>query len=318
MRMIEWQKVYHDGGVLKKPYWTLMRENYTHILPEIQELLADSSECEGVSISKDSCILTKKNGVKIFFDFTETMCRAEAELVMGEDYEKEGMNYINSHLSKRKCKTVLDIGANVGMFSLDLYTNHPNIVYHVFEPIPMTFERLNKTAVLNCVDPDKYIMHNIGFSNQKGEFDFYLPAQSTAASLQMITDEFYTRQSTQTGEYTGEKEVEKVACIVDTLDSFVEEHNINDIGFIKIDVEGNEKFVLEGARKSLLRDYPLIYCELLRKHAKRFGYHPNDVIQYMRELGYDCFTIRNHDIVKIESIDENTEEMNFIFDRMQV
>ena len=246
MKMIEWQKIFMQGGIQKKPYWTLMRESYTHVLPEIQALLANNSDCKSVTITADACILEKKNGVKMFFNFTETMCRAEAELVMGEDYEKEGMDFINRYLDKRECKTVLDIGANVGMFSLDLLCNHKNIVYHAFEPIPTTFARLNDTAKLNDVDPNHYITHNIGFSNKKGSFDFYLPAQSTAASLQPVNDEFYMRHSDEMGEYTGETDIHKVVCSVDTVDSFVEEHDIRDIGFIKIDVEGNEKFVLEG------------------------------------------------------------------------
>ena len=64
---------------------------------------------------------------------------------------------------------------------------------------------------------------------------------------------------------------------MDTIDHFIEEEGITNVDFIKIDVEGNEKAVLEGAYVTIKKERPLIYCELLRKHAKRFGYHPNEV-----------------------------------------
>lgn len=55
-----------------------------------------------------------------------------------------------------------------------------------------------------------------------------------------------------------------------------------------MDVEGNEKFALFGAEKTLSEYNPLIYCELLRTHASRFGYHPNDVIDYLKKFDYKC------------------------------
>lgn len=306
-------KKFLRGGIEKKAYWTLMREGYTHVLPEIRKVLETSEDCRNILISKDSCILERKNGVKLFFDFSQAMCRAEIELVMGADPEKENMEYISRYLSEHRCRTVMDIGANAGLFSLDLYQNNRDIEYHVFEPVPSTYERLVQTAGLNEVCGANYITHNLGLSSEKGFFEFFLPAESEAASLRPVDDEFYLKRSTQLGEYTGSGEVEKVVCQVTTVDDFVRENGTGEIGFMKIDVEGNEKHVLEGARETLKRDRPLVYCELLRKHAERFGYHPNDVIRFMKEYGYGCYVIKNHRFAAVEKIDEETKETNFFF-----
>ena len=313
MNMLDLQEKFYRGGVEKKLYWTLMREGYTHILPEIQKVLEKNKDCESIHIFKNCCILEKTNGVKLYFDFTQTMCRAEIELVMNEDPEREEMALVNHFLDLYKCSTVFDIGANVGMFSLDLYQKHQEISYYVFEPVPSTYHILKATAKLNNVETSKYLTYNIGFSDKPGTVEFFLPAENEAASMQPIEDEFYCKRSTDTGKYTESREVEKVLCQVHTVDAFVKEQGISSVDFVKIDVEGNEKFVLEGAKETLQNAKPLVYVELLRKHAKRFGYHPNEVIAFMNKLGYQCATIHDGELIKIENIDETTKETNFFF-----
>jgi FkbM family methyltransferase len=313
MKMLDMKNNFSEGKIEKKLYWTIMREEFLSVLPQIQRLIQDSDDCSSIVINGDSCILEKKNGIKLFFDFTQSICRAEIDLLMGDDPEKEDMDYVHSYLAGIKDGQVLDIGANVGMFSLELDKDYKNLEYHVFEPLPTTYKRLEKTAILNNADKGNYHTYNMGMSDKKGSFDFYLPSTSEAASLQPINDEFYIKNCDDMGNYTGESKTEVVKCVVSTVDDFVSENGISGIKFIKIDVEGNEKFVLEGAKKTLEAENPLVYCELLRKHAKRFGYHPNDVIKFMLDLGYHCYTMRNSELIAIDTIDDNTIETNFFF-----
>lgn len=313
MQMSELQKNWLEGKIDKKLYWTLMRENFTSVLPQIQVILENSDECDEIQITKNGCILKKINGLKLYFDFKQSICRAETDLLMKEDYEKSEMDYISNHLKDNPCLNVLDVGANVGLFSLELNLVNPEICYHLFEPIPTTFEMMEKTAKLNDIDTDKFKMNNEGMSDEKGSFDFYLPGSSEAASLQPINDKFYLKESDEMGNYSGKSTIKKVECKVSTIDTYVEENNIEDIGFIKVDVEGNEKAVLLGAEKTLTKYHPLVYCELLRIHASRFGYHPNDVIDYMKKFDYKCYTMRNDILTPIDEIDEETTETNFFF-----
>ncbi len=313
MNMVDIKRKWEEGKIDKRLYWTIMRENYLHVIPQVQRMIEDSDDCESISITSEGCILENKRGLKMYFDFSQTICRAETQLIMGEDSEKEDMDYVVSYLKNNECKNVLDIGGNVGLFSLELYQSVPDVMYHVFEPIPSTYDMLNKTVRLNGVGSDSVKTYNLGISNEEGSFEFYLPASCEAASLRPINDEFYMSKSNDLGEYTGEKTLEKVVCKVDTVDSIVSKYSIDDIGFIKIDVEGNEKFVLEGAKDTLSNNKPLVYCELLRKHAKRFGYHPNDVIDYMKGFGYHCATIREGAMVDIGAITDDTSETNFFF-----
>ncbi len=313
MKLEELREAWMDGKIDKRLYWQIVRENYIHVLPQIQKVVEKNDEVMSVSITKEGVILQKRGGEYLFFDFRQAICRAEMDLLLIGDPEKDDMDYIDKYLSGNKGGTLLDIGANVGMFSLHFYQKHSEMKYYLFEPIPDTFKWLQKNAKLNMVDLNRYCPFNVGMSNEKGQFDFFVPASNEAASLVANDDSFFRKRAGEDGEYTGNTDIDKVTCIVYTVDDFVKEHGIENISLVKIDVEGNEFKVLKGAQETLKKYKPLVYCELLRKHAKRFGYHPNDVIEYMSKLGYACLTMRAGKLIHVDAITEETEETNFFF-----
>lgn len=71
-----------------------------------------------------------------------------------------------------------------------------------------------------------------------------------------------------------------------SLDSFVEKNRVKAIDLIKIDVEGSEPEVLEGARNALRKFNPDIICEIN---------YSIDKLQYiLNGLGYSAFLIREN------------------------
>ncbi|WP_297967367.1 FkbM family methyltransferase [uncultured Anaerovibrio sp.] len=182
---------------------------------------------------------------------------------------------------------------------------------YAFEPLPDTFAKMKHNLELNGL-PEKIYPVNVGMSDKAGTFDFYLPGENEAASMQPNMDEFYMQESVD-GHYTGVKKMDKVECKVTTLDEYVVENNIDRVNFIKIDVEGNEKNVLLGGAEVLKKYHPTVYCEMLRKHAARFGYHPNEIIEYMQSLGYSCYTLHDGELIPFAEMTEETVETNFFF-----
>jgi hypothetical protein len=55
---------------------------------------------------------------------------------------------------------------------------------------------------------------------------------------------------------------------------------------VKVDTEGAEWQVLRGAT-SLLRSRPIIVVETLARNTQRFGYHPDEMLAWLRQLGYE-------------------------------
>jgi FkbM family methyltransferase len=69
---------------------------------------------------------------------------------------------------------------------------------------------------------------------------------------------------------------------VKTLDSF----NFQNVGFVKIDVEGYEQFVLEGASQLIQQSRPTIQLEIVSSQCRKFGYHPEEMIEWIRSWDY--------------------------------
>ena len=166
-----------------------------------------------------------------------------------------------------------------------------------FEPIPDTFAKLTNNVKLNQLS--NIDLYNIALSEKKGTLTFYYsPFMSGASSSQNITEN---------------SNAVLVECKTSTVDDFVNDNSIPKIDFIKCDVEGAELFVFKGALQTIAQHKPIVFSEMLRKWAAKFGYHPNDIISLFSKEGYSCFVTKDGNLAKLESVNESTEETNFFF-----
>ena len=142
MNFIDLQQAFNDGRIEKKLYWQLIRENFTSVLAQFPEVIRNGKDIKRINIDTNGCYLEDNEGMKIPFFFDETVCRAEAELSFGVDYEKEDMKVVAGYLNATGAEYVFDIGANAGLYSLSLDKMTSGISYYLFEPLPTTFEKL--------------------------------------------------------------------------------------------------------------------------------------------------------------------------------
>lgn len=133
------------------------------------------------------------------------------------------MNIKNSEV-----KTVLDIGANIGNFTILSHKLFPKAKIFSFEPIPFTFSILEK---------------NIG--KQKNIKIFNKAVGEKTGSQLMSFDEDSSGLSRFSNKGTEVK--------VTSLDDFIKEEKISTIDLLKIDTETFESYVLKGATKSLAK-----------------------------------------------------------------
>jgi FkbM family methyltransferase len=197
----------------------------------------------------------------------------------------------------KACSVFFDIGANVGFYSIALSQRFPDSQIIAFEPIEATYKELQRNLVLNGIANVTAL--NIGLSDCARNIPFYFdPTVSGAASAAPLGPEF--------------ADTSTLTCAVETLDSFVDRTGILP-DFIKCDVEGGELPVFLGASKMFERSKPIVFTEMLRKWAKRFGYHPNDIIALFRNIGYKCFVLSNGLLQPFLEMTEETTETNFFF-----
>jgi len=162
-------------------------------------------------------------------------------------------------------KDFIDIGAHIGTYSF-LTAPHFNHV-HSFEPNKEIYNYLCGNIALRN-QSDKVDTYNLGLSNKEDELTYY--KRSTDGGGNGFEDIKSTELS---------KDVGKLK--VKTLDSY----NFNNIGFIKIDVEGHERSVLLGAKKTLkANNYPPILFESWTP-----GEHTHHDIAYVTKLRKELF-----------------------------
>ena len=193
---------------------------------------------------------------------------------------------------------VFDIGANIGWYTLSILLKHKGTSVYSFEPIQSSYQYLIKNLALNNQNTDK--AYNIGFSDENNTVQFYYDKKCAMASSMANLRE--------------DEATVIVECEVKKLDDFVSSMlSLERLDFIKCDVEGAELFVFRGAIETIKKYKPIIFAEILRKWSKKFGYHPNDIINLFRSIDYECYIIDNDKIQIFGLVDDHTIQTNYLF-----
>jgi FkbM family methyltransferase len=173
------------------------------------------------------------------------------------------------HLRMRKGETFVDVGANVGYYSLKLAQDYANDGVRIIaiEAHPENFKALNKNIELNnflCITTI-----NKAVSNHKGIATLY----NRIDTRNRVRSEFYSLSTDYIHDLNfipidgGSVQVE---C--DTLDNILEEKRVD---IMKIDIEGGEVSALEGAGRTLNKLRKLI----IEVH----GHNLEKVLQVLRD-----------------------------------
>lgn len=157
-----------------------------------------------------------------------------------------------------KCAGFIDIGANTGYYSLLAAKANPNIIVHAFEPASGPYHFLAENIQINQLQ-HRISAHEIALSNNKGQVEFFEiinPAGTFARyNLSGVGGLKKTHE-------TQEQSIRKTVR-AETLDQYAAAAGAGSFDLIKIDTEGTENLVLEGARQIIEDHKPIIICETL-------------------------------------------------------
>lgn len=263
------------------------------------KLLLEGSNVNRLMVDESGIYAELKTGIKLYMNENDYM-EVPVVCLCGGDYETEETKMVSRILDVYKDVkgfTVLDIGANIGWYSLNILKRYPRMQVFSFEPGPVTYGRLKRNFALNGFSTERLV--NLGFYKENGMLDFYYDTEESGASSLV--------------NLRGKAGVRKDSVRMVKLDDWAADHEIDRVDFIKCDVEGSEFFVYQGGAKTIEKCRPIIFSEMLRKWCGKFGYHPNDIISFLRGLGYACFVIRGTGLAQIDTVEESTVETNYFF-----
>lgn len=162
-------------------------------------------------------------------------------------YERQLLRFLKSIAKKMESNCVfVDVGANVGQHSLFMskYCSH----VHSFEPWDGVLNTLKRNLILNKIK--NVTTYSVGLGNEDKSLPFYTPYNfCNKGSSSFIADH-------------NEKNTKALDLPIVRADAYFKKQGIEKIDIVKIDVEGFEKFVLEGLKHSLQEHRPVIIVEI--------------------------------------------------------
>jgi FkbM family methyltransferase len=188
-----------------------------------------------------------------------------------ERYEKELM-YLSRLISPGM--VVVDGGANCGIYTVvAAKLVGPNGLVLSFEPGRKAFSVLDRNIRLNAFENVRAC--SAALSDREGPAALYHHAGPNSFSL---------GQPDRSG-----ADFEEV--VTRTLSQVMQEHNVDSVGLIKLDVEGAEELALRGAEAMIRRSHPTIILETNGVAAQRLGLSPTGAWQLLERWGYRFFSL---------------------------
>lgn len=214
----------------------------------------------------------------------------------GSPYQKQNLLHLRELVPSPR--TMLDIGMNIGMNTIEYATWGKQV--HGFEPVPATYKTALENIDLNRND----------FSQDKGwwkENDSWASLEITGdiqthnialgpkggpsqVEIHIKKNDGHNRVANDNGDFTQvsgkpikrNEGYQRVTIKQRTLDSY----NFEEVDVIKIDTEGYELLVLEGAENTIKRNRPIVQIECVEIQPRAFGRTIQELMDYFNDRDY--------------------------------
>lgn len=184
-------------------------------------------------------------------------------------YETDTYEILKKHI--KKGDSVIEAGANSGTETLLLSKLvGPTGRIHAFEPVSHVYQKLESNCKLNNLQ--NVSLHQLALGDKTGEIDFY------------ISDLTHPNQGM--GSVLNSDKKTKITVKQDSIDEFIIKNKINSFQFLKMDVQGGETGVLNGAKNAIRRYMPLIFLEAAKEWSDL-----DELMDLLRQMNYKVHLI---------------------------
>ena len=169
-----------------------------------------------------------------------------------------------------------DLGANVGFCSFGLVPYRPRVSYHLFEASPMMIDLLERSIRLHPEQP-MYLTHAC-LSEVDGTTLFHLEEKQSGQSRVALESEG------------------GVAVGNLRLDQYCAKNSIEEVAFVKMDLEGHELPTLRGWKEFLeQKRAKAIYLEIIPENQSRYDFDSQAPLDFLESMGYTLFLCKAED-----------------------
>jgi FkbM family methyltransferase len=182
-------------------------------------------------------------------------------------YDYDEMNFLLRYL--RAEDSFLDIGANIGVYTLLAASKiHSGSIYS-FEVLPKNYERLKENLKLNKFEQVK--TYEIAISNQTGTVALNLAEGDSMP--------FITHSATD----------KTITVPTDTLDNLLQNQPLANLTLAKMDIEGAEILAFKGALSLLKQQRPHVWILEINDTVSNFGHQKQDLVDFLNSYGYNLY-----------------------------
>lgn len=195
----------------------------------------------------------------------------------------------------------IDVGVYRGVYSYEMSKYSEKV--HSFEPNPIIFKYINKNL-------KKFIknihLYNFALSNQNKTMNLKIPIRNSNSNKE-IFEEYYEMGKATIHNENNFENYENFEIQTKKIDELSFD---NKISFIKIDVEGHELEVIEGAINTIKRDKPVLLVEIEKQYTKK---EVAESINFINSLGYKSYFFNKKDLKSTTELNNLDLFNNFIF-----
>lgn len=234
-----------------------------------------------------------KNIINRIINFFGYKLIGNKKIVKHNDFDSL-ISFILTNVEKKNKFVFFDVGANTGQ-SIDRFLNlNDQTLIHSFEPTPELFKIL-ETKYSKRISKRQIFINKFGLGSAVNEMDFYSFKYNKINSFVPIekNSKFERSRKIAAGKNSLEFE-KKIKAKVLTLDIYCKENDINNIDLIKIDTQGFEPEVLDGAYEMLSNQkIRIIEIELILGFAYEKKLSFFDLENKLQPHGYKLVSISN-------------------------
>jgi len=195
----------------------------------------------------------------------------------------------------------IDVGVYRGVHSYEMAKYSKNV--HSFEPNPVIFKELNRylPSIIKNIN-----LYNYALSDKTEKKILKIPLRNPNINKSNY-EEYYKMGLATIHEKNIIENFDEFEINCKKLDEF---YFNNKISFIKVDVEGHEIQVIDGAKNLIKKFNPNLMIEIEEKHSRN---NLNESISHICSFGYKAYCLIDKKLVLLDNINNYTQFNNFIF-----